>query len=79
MLIQNYLEKCLHKYPVDVDLAIVKDNVDKLVRDMVNFLDSEKIEQVGLLTKDKKQFSLTEFMNKKADLITPTAESWVSR
>ena len=75
MLIQNYLEKCRYKYPEDVDLAIVKDNVDKLVRDMVNFLDSEKIEQGRLTYEDKKQFSLTEFMNKKADLITPTAES----
>ena len=41
--IQNYLDRYIETHPRDGDLLIVKDNVDKLVRDMVNYLDTEKI------------------------------------
>jgi len=73
-LIQNYLKKCLLKYPDDGDLQIVKRNVDKLVGDMVNFLDAEKIEQGRLSYGEKSRFDLSKHLNNKGDLIQPTAE-----
>ena len=74
-LIQNYLDKCLLRYPDDSDLFIVKKNIDKLVNDMVNFLDAEKIEQGRLSYENNHRFNLSEFLNNKAELITPAAES----
>lgn len=73
-LIQNYLEKCLNRYPEDRDLIIVKRNIDKLVNDMVNFLDGEKIEQGRLDYKEYHQFSISEYLQNKIELIEPTIE-----
>ncbi len=46
-LIQNYLEKYINKKGIDKDLGVVKQNIDKLIRDIVNYMDAEK------LTKDQ--------------------------
>lgn len=43
--IQNYLNRYRERKGEDRDLKILSDNVDKLVRDMVNYLDSEKMNQ----------------------------------
>ena len=48
-LIRNYLDKYLETHPQDADLLVIKSNIDKLTRDMVNFLDAEKIEQQRLI------------------------------
>lgn len=44
-LISNYLEKYIQKTGLDDDLIIIKQNIDKLKIDMLNFLDSEKLEK----------------------------------
>jgi signal transduction histidine kinase/ligand-binding sensor domain-containing protein/DNA-binding NarL/FixJ family response regulator len=41
--IQNYINRYIQNHGEDRDLGIVKENIDKLVRDMVNYLDSEKM------------------------------------
>lgn len=43
-LIANYLHHYLQKNGEDEDITIIKQNIDKLTRDMVNFLDHEKLE-----------------------------------
>lgn len=42
-LIKNYLEKYISKVGVNEEILVIKQNIDKLSRDMVNFLDSEKL------------------------------------
>lgn len=42
-LIKNYLERYILKYGLNEELKIVKYNIDKLLHDMVNFLDTEKL------------------------------------
>lgn len=74
-LIQQYLGNCIQKYPEDSDLAVVKRNVDKLVNDMVNFLDAEKIVQGRLTYDEKGRFSLNNYLNNKVDLILPSAHN----
>lgn len=73
-LIQNYICKCVSRYPNDKDLLVVQNNIDKLVRDMVNFLDTEKIEQ-GRLTYDICHFiDLSHFIIEKLELLQPTVD-----
>ncbi len=44
-LIKNYLEEYMSTHKPDKRQAIIKKNVDKLIRDMLHFLEAEKIEQ----------------------------------
>ncbi|NLD99032.1 MAG: response regulator [Fibrobacter sp.] len=71
-LLQNYINKLFKKYTGDKDILIVKSNIDKLVKDMVNFLDTEKIEQGRLCYDDRHRIDITGYLNEKADLIVPT-------
>jgi signal transduction histidine kinase/DNA-binding NarL/FixJ family response regulator len=43
-LIRNYLERYIDRHGSDSDILIVKHNIDKLLRDMVNYLDAAKLE-----------------------------------
>lgn len=74
-LIQNYLDKFISRNPCDKDLLIVKKNVNKLVRDMTNFLDTEKIEQGRLVYEKMHRINLTDYINDTADLVEPSAAS----
>ena len=44
-LIQNYLNLYIKKYGSNEEVEIIKYNINKLTDDMVNFLDTQKIEQ----------------------------------
>ena len=44
-LILNYLTKYMQKKGMDPDLAIISSNIQKLKKNMVNFLDYEKLEK----------------------------------
>jgi len=45
-LISNYLEKYMKKYKKnDEEMIIIKNNIDKLKRDIINFMDIEKLER----------------------------------
>ncbi|MBN1698653.1 MAG: substrate-binding domain-containing protein [Spirochaetales bacterium] len=44
-LIQNYLERILARSNPDPELHIVKQNIDILIENMVNFLDAERLEK----------------------------------
>lgn len=72
-LISNYILKCIERYPQDRDLIIVKKNVDKLINDMVNFLDSEKIEQGRLVFENMKICNISDYLVEKAEIVLQTA------
>jgi PAS domain S-box-containing protein len=42
-LIKNYLEKYIAKKGMDEDIRIIKHNLDKMIRDIVNYMDAEKL------------------------------------
>ena len=44
-LISNYLNKDINNRGASEDIRIVKQNIDKLINDMVNYLDIEKLEK----------------------------------
>jgi signal transduction histidine kinase/DNA-binding NarL/FixJ family response regulator len=44
-LVKNYLDKYISTVGAHRDIHIVKKNIDKLCHDMINFLDSEKLER----------------------------------
>lgn len=45
-LISNYIDKYIKKQPsLDPDIQIIKQNIDKLIGDMLNFFDIEKIQR----------------------------------
>lgn len=44
-LVRNYLGKYLREHPINDDLKIIKSEIDKLTRDILNFMDTEKIER----------------------------------
>ncbi len=67
-LIKNYLDKYLKTRENDEDLAIVKANIDKLLRDMVNFLDSEKLERGQIFYNHAQVVNMTELMDMKVVL-----------
>ncbi len=56
-LIKNYLEKYINKKGIDKDLGVVKQNIDKLIRDIVNYMDVEK------LTKDQVFYNHDQIIN----------------
>ncbi len=45
ILIYNYLKKYIGKRGMDSDLAVIKNNIEKLKNNMVSFLDFEKLEK----------------------------------
>ena len=44
-IIQSYMSKYIEKHGSTPEIAFIKNNLDKLRRDMVNFLDKEKLER----------------------------------
>jgi DNA-binding LacI/PurR family transcriptional regulator/signal transduction histidine kinase/DNA-binding NarL/FixJ family response regulator len=53
-LVKNYLEKYIRAHEPDPDLSIVKQNIDILLLNMINFLDAKKLE-LGKLTYNHEQ------------------------
>ncbi len=44
-LISNYFEKYIKKKGLSEELSVIKNNLDKLIKDMTNYLDIEKLER----------------------------------
>ena len=44
-LISNYMDKYLESHKADEEILIIKDNIDKLLEDMINFFDIQKIDR----------------------------------
>jgi len=72
-LIKNYLDKYIKKRGFDYDLNIIKNNIDKLLRDMVNFLDVEKLKKGQIFYNNDQITDLTEILERKIILFREIA------
>jgi len=64
-LIKNYLEKYISDKGIDSDLRIIKYNIDKLLKDMINFLDSEKLLKGKLFYNNDQIINISEILENK--------------
>jgi len=74
-LISNYLHKYINKTSPDEDLAIINSNVDKLQKDMVNFLDLEKLERCQVFYNHDQIIDLYRFLLDKIKIFKETAKN----
>lgn len=72
-LIKNYFENYLESHLNDPDLLIVKENIDKLLRDMVNYLDYEKLSNNKVFYNHSAPVNLSEIIEKKVFLFEKAA------
>ena len=73
-LISNYLEKDINKRGISYELGIVKNNIDKLKRDMINFLDMEKLERGQIFYNHNQILNLSDMTSMKADIFIEIAK-----
>lgn len=73
-LISNYLEKYIRESGASPELMVIKQNIDKLRRDMVNFLDGEKLKRGQVFYKHDQVIDLCDFVAKKLILFREMAE-----
>lgn len=67
-LIQNYLNRYIKEQKKSHDLDVIKQNIDKLQRNIVNFLDMEKLEK-GIIFYDHNQLvNVSDFLNEKIEM-----------
>ncbi len=72
--IQNYLDRYLARHPGEQELLLVKDNVDKLVRDMVNYLDAEKIQRSSDLYDHSRLTDIHALLGPKLTMLSEVAQ-----
>jgi len=72
-LISNYFDKHLQKHGITKDLDIVKKNIDRLKKDMVNFLDLEKLGQGQVFYNHDKIINLSDLVKQKIILFRDIA------
>ena len=72
-LINNYLEKDINKRGISYELGIVKHNIDKLMRDMINFLDMEKLERGQIFYNHNQILNISDMTGMKADIFIDIA------
>jgi len=76
-LISNYLDKYLKKHNREDDILIIKNNIDKLKKDMINFLDMQKLERGQIFYNHNQIINLSYLLNEKINLFTEAA--WKNR
>jgi signal transduction histidine kinase len=67
-IIRNSLEEYIRKTEVTQELKEIKYNIDLLLRNMVNFLDSEKLQKGQVFYNHDEVFCFSEFLSKKMPL-----------
>jgi signal transduction histidine kinase/DNA-binding NarL/FixJ family response regulator len=72
-LIKNYLDSYIKKRGMDEDLGVVKYYIDKMTRDIVNFMDHEKLERGQVYYNHDQVTSLSELILMKVRLFNETA------
>ncbi len=73
-LIKNYCDRYIKKVGETEELRIIKSNLDKLQRDMTNFLDMEKIEKGQIFYDHDQTFCLSDLISEKVTLFKEIAE-----
>ncbi len=73
-LISNYMGKYIRQYGMNEDLKIIKQNIDKLQQDMVNFLDLEKLERGQVFYDNEQVFNISDLFSAKMPFFRTLAE-----
>lgn len=73
-LIKNYLEAYINQKGSDYKLSIIKNNVDKLLTDSLNFLDATKLERNQLTFNHNQIVDISAFLTEKKEMFTFVAE-----
>lgn len=72
-LIQNYMSRFMDNHIIDDDFLIIKENIDKLTRDMVNVLDLEKLNRGQLFYNNELLTPFSDLIIERQDLYSVTA------
>jgi signal transduction histidine kinase/DNA-binding NarL/FixJ family response regulator len=64
-LIKNYLEKYITDTGYNDDISVIKQNIDKLLRDMVNYLDAEKLRRDKVFYDHNQLLDITSLVEQK--------------
>ena len=64
-LINNYLAKYISKTGMNKEIGIIKQNIDKLTADMVNFLDAEKLKRGQVFYNHDQISAISKMLNNK--------------
>ena len=73
-LISNYLNKYIKKVGLSSEIMIIKENLDKLTRDMVNILDIEKLKKGQIYYDHSMIINLSNIINTKISLFREIAD-----
>ncbi|MBN1797519.1 MAG: response regulator [Spirochaetales bacterium] len=73
-LISNYLDEYITKAGLSPELKIIKQNIEKLLRDMMNFFDVLRFERGMRIYNHDSVLNLSELISKKAELFSRLAE-----
>jgi len=72
-LISNYMDKFIKKHREYYELAIIKNNIDKLKNDMINFLDIKKLEKGQIFYNHNQIINISNLLNEKIKLFKEAA------
>lgn len=72
-LINNYLDKYIKSVSYTDDLKIIKQNIDKLQRDMLNFLDTGKLERGQIFYNNNQIVNFSQFLDERVKLYKESA------
>ena len=67
-LISNYMDKYLENHTAEEEISIIKNNIDKLLEDMINFFDIQKLDRGLALYENNKIIDLSSTVKQKLDL-----------
>ena len=72
-LIKNYLDEYMDSHETTRELTVIKGNIDKLLRDMVNFFDILSLRRGKGLYQDRQVVDFSEYLTDKTDLLIRSA------
>jgi|GEM_PF-508539 len=72
-LINNYVEKFIKKYGSSEEILLIKNNINRLTKDMVNFLDIQKLERGQVFYKHDQIINISNILLSKIQLFREKA------
>jgi len=72
-LIRNYLDEYISAHGTTRELAVIKGNIDKLLQDMVNFFDLQRLSMGKGISGESVVVNLSAYLREKQDIAAQTA------